>query len=52
MARLIFLSILGIYYPFAFDAIHDYLLQLTFVFLVVFFWVFWINKVVKSGGKG
>jgi len=52
MARLIFLSILGIYYPFAFDAIHDYLLQLTFVFLVVFFWIFWINKVVKSGGKG
>jgi len=48
MGRLIFLSIVGMYYPFMFEAIHDYLLQLTFVFLVVFFWIFWINKVVKS----
>ena len=49
MGRLIFLSILGIYYPSVFEAVHDYLLQLTFVFLVVFFWIFWIDKVVKSG---
>ena len=48
MLRLVFLSILGIYYPSVFEAIHDYLLQLTFVFLVVFFWIFWIDKVVKS----
>ena len=47
MSRLIFLSVLGIYYPSMFEAVHDYLLQLTFVFLVVFFWIFWINKVVK-----
>lgn len=48
MLRLIFLSILGIYYPYLFEAVHDYILQLTFVFLVVFFWIFWINKVVKE----
>lgn len=48
IARLVFLSILGIYYPSIFEAVHDYLLQLTFVFLVVFFWIFWIEKVVKS----
>jgi len=48
MFRLVFLSVLGIYYPSIFEAVHDYLLQLTFIFLVVFFWIFWINKVVKS----
>lgn len=48
MGRLIFLSFLGIYYPSMFETIHDYLLQITFVFLVVFFWIFWINKVVKN----
>jgi len=48
MLRLVFLSILGIYYPSVFEAIHDYLLQLTFVFLVIFFWIFWIEKVVKT----
>ena len=48
MGRLIFLSILGIYYPSMFETIHDYILQLTFVFLVIFFWMFWIEKVVKN----
>lgn len=48
MGRLIFLSLLGINYPFLFEAVHDYVLQLSFVFLVVFFWIFWINKVVKN----
>jgi archaeosortase B (VPXXXP-CTERM-specific) len=48
IGRLMFLSILGIYYPLVFEAVHDYLLQLTFVFLVIFFWMLWINKVVKS----
>jgi archaeosortase B (VPXXXP-CTERM-specific) len=51
MFRLILLSILGIYYPSVFEAVHDYLLQLTFVFLVIFFWMFWINKVVKKEGE-
>lgn len=48
MARLILLSIIGIYNPSVFEVVHDYLLQLTFVFLVVFYWIFWINKVVKK----
>jgi archaeosortase B (VPXXXP-CTERM-specific) len=48
MFRLVFLSILGIYNLSIFEAVHDYLLQLTFVFLVIFFWIFWINKVVKK----
>lgn len=51
MFRLVFLSILGIYYPSIFEAVHDYLLQLSFVFLVIFFWILWIEKVVKSGKK-
>jgi archaeosortase B (VPXXXP-CTERM-specific) len=49
MGRLIFLSVLGMNYPSVFEAVHDYLLQITFVFLVIFFWIFWVNKVVKSG---
>ena len=48
MARLILLTALGIYHPAIFDAVHDYLLQLTFVFLVIFFWIFWINKIAKG----
>jgi len=48
IGRLILLSIIGIYNPSIFEAVHDYLLQLTFVFLVVFYWIFWINKVVKK----
>jgi archaeosortase B (VPXXXP-CTERM-specific) len=48
MARLIFLSALGINYPSVFEVVHDYILQLSFVFLVVFFWIYWINRVVKG----
>ena len=48
MGRLVFLSVLGIYYLFLFSAVHEYLLQLTFVFLVVFFWIFWTKRVVKN----
>ncbi|MBS3052037.1 MAG: archaeosortase/exosortase family protein [Candidatus Aenigmarchaeota archaeon] len=49
MGRLIFLSIIGVYYQPLFEIIHEYLLQVTFVFFVIFFWVFWIDKVVKNG---
>jgi len=48
MLRLVFLSILGIYYQFLFDAVHEYFFQITFVFLVIFIWILWIEKVVKS----
>jgi len=48
MARLIFLSLLGIYSSSMFEIAHEYLLQLTFLAVVVFYWLFWIDKVVKK----
>ncbi len=48
MARLVLLSVLGIYNQTVFTAVHDYLLEITFLLLVVSFWLFWTNKVVKS----
>ena len=48
IARLIVLSLLAISNQPLFDAVHEYFFQITFIFLVIFFWLFWIRKVVKS----
>jgi len=48
MARLIFLSVLGIYSTTLFEIAHEYLLQMTFLAVVVFYWIFWIDKVVNK----
>ena len=48
MGRLVFLSLLGIYYSSIFGMVHDYILQLTFLFLVILYWMTWINKVVRK----
>jgi len=47
MFRLVLLSLLGLHYRFLFNAVHEYLFQVTFVFLVVFFWIIWLKKVVE-----
>lgn len=48
MMRLVFLSLLGVRSQFLFEAVHEYFFQITFVFLVIFFWLLWLNKVVKD----
>jgi len=48
MIRLVVLTAVGVRYPKIFEIAHEYILQLTFVFLVIFFWIFWINRVVKN----
>jgi archaeosortase B (VPXXXP-CTERM-specific) len=47
--RLVLLSLIGIHYPSLFEAVHEYLFQVTFVFLVIFLWLVWLRKVVDSG---
>jgi archaeosortase B (VPXXXP-CTERM-specific) len=49
LGRLLLLSLIGLYSFRLFEIAHDYLLQITFVLLVVFFWMFWIERVVKDG---
>jgi len=51
MLRLVFLSYVGIYYQSLFDVVHEYFFQVTFVFLVIFYWILWIDKVVKHEDK-
>jgi archaeosortase B (VPXXXP-CTERM-specific) len=48
LGRLLFLSYLGLYYPTFFDVGHDYLLQLSFIILVILYWMFWIDQVSKD----
>lgn len=48
MARLIFLSFVGMMYPDLFSYAHYYLWQVTFIFLIVFAMLMWIEKIVKS----
>lgn len=48
LARLILLSYLGLYYPAFFDLAHDYLLQLSFIALVVIYWMFWVDQVSED----
>lgn len=51
IARLVLLSYVGVYFPHFFDAFHDYLLQLTFFFFVIIFFLVWISKVRKNEDK-
>jgi archaeosortase B (VPXXXP-CTERM-specific) len=51
IARLILLAFLGIYSPAVFTAVHEYLLQLTFAFFVIFFFLFWIGKATRNDKK-
>jgi archaeosortase B (VPXXXP-CTERM-specific) len=48
MFRLIFLSFVGMMYPTLFSYAHYYLWQVTFIFLIVFAMILWIEKIVKS----
>jgi len=48
LARLILLSVLLVHYPAVFDLVHDYILQFTFVFLVIFVFLLWLKKVVRD----
>lgn len=48
MFRLMFLSFVGMMYPALFSYAHYYLWQVTFIFLIVFAMLMWIEKVVKS----
>jgi archaeosortase B (VPXXXP-CTERM-specific) len=51
MGRLILLAFVGVYSPSVFTAIHEYLLQLTFAFFVIFFFLFWIGKATRNDKK-
>lgn len=47
IVRLIFLALLGIQSFSLFEFFHDYILQITFMSLVIGIWFFWIQNVVK-----
>ena len=49
MVRLIFLSLLGVYFYALFDTVHTYIFQITFVSLVIIIWIVWIDFVKKYG---
>ncbi|MBN2543610.1 archaeosortase/exosortase family protein [bacterium] len=46
--RLVLIAWVGIYSKQAFDFIHKYLWQGTFIIFVLLLWVIWVDKVVKD----
>ena len=48
LARMVVLSYVGIYFPKAFDFVHSYLWQTTFIIVVVLIWLLWIEFIVSK----
>ncbi len=46
-ARLIVLSIVGIYYPGIFEFVHTYIWQSIFIIFVIAIWLFWLERFAK-----
>jgi archaeosortase B (VPXXXP-CTERM-specific) len=47
LARLVVLSLTGLYYPEAFEFVHTYVWQSIFIIFVIGVWLFWLERFVK-----
>ncbi len=47
LARLIVLSLTGLYYPGIFEFVHTYIWQSIFIVFVIAVWLFWLERFVK-----
>ncbi len=47
LARLVILSLTGLYYPGVFEFVHTYIWQSIFIVFVIAVWLFWLERFVK-----
>lgn len=47
LARLIVLSLTGLYYPGIFEFVHTYIWQSIFIIFVIGVWLVWLERIVK-----
>ena len=47
LARLVVLSLTGLYYPGIFEFVHAYIWQSIFVIFIIAIWLIWLERFVK-----